>query len=199
MLKYSYKQNLCFCENFDSFQLRNAVSFKLEPDNQYDPNTVAVYVDNKKIGLMYKGDAREIVISCLKRNKYQIEAYVNYRDEENQKSGIVIGFYSKLSDRESFETSIIKTSKRDELTDEKRYERLELMSEGDVVELEESYDVDGLLVIDEGGYELGEISESAAEKVENFGGVDNIVARISEINDEDYDKLKFKIRIYCKK
>ena len=198
MLKYSYKENLCFCDNFDSFELTNAVNFKLEPDNQYDPNTVAVFVKGKKIGLMYKGTPRDIVVNCLKKNKYEMEAYVNYRDEENQKAGIVLGFYIKLSGKESFVTSIIKTSKKDELTDEKRYERLELMNEGDVVELEESYDIDGLLVKDDCGYELGEISQSAAEKVEDFGGVDNVAVRICEVNNEDYEKLKFKIRIYCK-
>jgi len=199
ILKYSYKQELCFNENFDSFQLRSPVTFKLEPDNQYDPDTVAVYVEDKKIGLMYKGDAREIVISCLKRNKFHIDAFVNYRDVENQKSGISIGFYTTAANKESFVTSIIKTSKKDEATEEKRYDRLELMSEGDSVELEESYDTDCIIVTDGGGYELGEISESAAKKVEQFGGVRYVVAKICEINDEDYEKLKFKIRIYSKR
>ena len=93
-LKYSYKENLCFCDNFSSFDLKDmSVEFRLESENKYDPNTVAVYSKGQKIGLMFKGNARDIVISCLQNNRFEILAFVCQKDEVNKKISILLGFY----------------------------------------------------------------------------------------------------------
>ena len=95
-LKYTYKGNLCFCENYDSFKLGDIVRFRKEEDNPYDHQTIAAIVGNNKIGLMYKGDCRDTLHKCFDLNKYQVVAYVIEKDEQNKKVRIIIGFYNQI-------------------------------------------------------------------------------------------------------
>ncbi len=196
-LKYSYKEQLCFCENHDKISLLDKVSFVSEPDNEYDSETIAVYLADIKIGLMFKGDCRDIINKTLKNNKYVIEGYVCKNDKENNKISLKIGFYLPLDEQKSITASLIKTGKKDELTEEKRQEQVEFLLEDERVVLEDEYINDCILVRSEAGYELGELSQSVTEKIKDYtDDIDNIYAKVHELTYDDNGKLKVKLKIY---
>ena len=91
--------------------------------------------------------------------------------------------------------SLIKTSKKDELTGEKRQEQVELLSVGDVVSLEEDFECEGLLVRDQFCNELGELSQSVSEKI--MLRVVDVAYVFAEVYEVDYsEKTKVKLKIY---
>ena len=196
-LKYVYRENLCFVENIEKLKLDdNNITFHLEPDNEYDPNTVAVYVADTRIGLMYKGNCRDIIIKCIKNKKYEVSGFICKLDSAKNQIAIKVGFFIPLEQRESFTTSIIKTSKKD-MYDNKRQDNVDCLCEGDMVYFSEDYESDGLLVTDECGNELGEISVSASEKISNdTDDLDKIIGVVEDITYNDSGKAKAKIRIY---
>jgi len=196
-LKYQYKEHLCFCENYDSFSLGSTVNFEHDPTNPYDDQTIVVKVGDTKIGLMYKGDCRDIIHKCLKSKKFTIESFIWKKDVENDKIGIKVGFYVPIDTIDTITASITKTNKIDILTDEKRQEQVDYLSEKDRVCLEEDYNCDGLLVKTETGEELGELSVSVSEKIlDKTDDVENLYARVTEIEEDYNGKIKAKITIY---
>ncbi len=196
-LKYKYVERLCFCDNYDGFKLLDDVAFFHEPENEYDSNTVAVFVGDKKIGLMYKGDCRDIILKCIKQNKYVVKAFVCKKDIENDKIALRIGFYMPIDKSKFIVTSLIKTGKKDSLTDEKRQAQVEFLSEEERVILQEDYECDGLLVISESGYELGELSQAVSERImDNVESLDDVYAIVSETSIDDKLRTKVKIKIF---
>lgn len=195
-LKYEYKENLCFCENFNSFGLADEVELKREKENDFDKDSVAVYSGGLKIGYLFKGTCRDIVLNCLDNEKYLFNAFVYKRDVENKKIGLKIGFYTPFNKNEIIIGSIGKTSKIDPLTDEKRQEQVECLSENDKVTLEKIFDEDELLVSSDSGYELGELSKSVSDKIlKNIDDLSNAEAYISSVELID-GKIKAKIKIF---
>lgn len=75
---------------------------------------------------------------------------------------------------------------------------LEYVSKGEEVTLSEDSDVEGLLVQDDCGNELGELSESIANKIlENTNkDLEDIKAYIEAIECDDNGKNRVKIRIF---
>lgn len=196
-LKYVYRENLCFVENIDKVTLEdNDITYHLESDNKYDPNTIAVYVGDTRIGLMYKGNCRDIITKCLRNGKYEVSGFICKLDIENNQIAIKVGFFMPIESRKSFTTSIIKTSKKD-MFDNRRQDNVDCLNEGDLVYFSEDYESDGLLVTDEYGNELGEISESATEKInDDTKYIDKIIGIVEEISYNDSGKTKAKVRIY---
>ena len=196
-LKYFYRENLCFVENIEKVKLDdNHITFHLEPDNEYDPNTIAVYASGMRIGLMYKGNCRDIIVRCIKNRKYEVSGFICKLDAENNQIAVKVGFFTPLDYRVSFTTAIIKTSKKD-IYDNKRQDNVDCLNEGDVVYFSEDYESEGLLVTDEYGNELGEISESASEKIKrDTNDISRIIGVVENIAYNDSGKAKVKIRIY---
>lgn len=196
-LKYKYKENLCFIQNLDKFKLEDTnVTFHLEEDNEYDKETIAVYVGDYKIGLLYKGNCRDIILKCIKNSKYEVSGFVYKKDDANNTVGVMIAFYEKLELRESFVTNIIKTSKKD-MYDNKRQDNVDCLSEGDDVYFSEDYECEGLLVSDKYSNELGEINSSATDKInEDTDDLNKIIGIVEELSYTDSMKVKAKIRIY---
>lgn len=197
-LEYHYKETLCFVENMDEIKLNYPVKFRLNEKNEFDENTVEVIINDKVIGLMYNDDCRDIIIKCLKHNKFYIDAYVVRKDKKNEDIKILVGFYEIPNENNSLVAQLIKTSKKDILSDRKRLEMLEYVSKGEEVTLSEDSDVEGLLVQDDCGNELGELSESIANKIlENTNkDLEDIKAYIEAIECDDNGKNRVKIRIF---
>ncbi len=197
VLKYVYRENLCFVENIDKIKLEdNNITYHLESDNEYDPNTIAVYVGDIRIGLMFKGSCRDIIVRCIKNKRFEVSGFVCKLDIEKNQIAIKVGFFTPLENRKSFTTSIIKTSKKD-VFENKRQDNVDCLSEGDIVYFSEDFDSAGLLVTDQYGNELGEISESAREKISGDTiYFEKIIGIVEEISYTDSGKSKAKIRIY---
>lgn len=77
----------------DEIKLNYPVKFRLNEKNEFDENTVEVIINDKVIGLMYNDDCRDIIIKCLKHNKFYIDAYVVRKDKKNEDIKILVGFY----------------------------------------------------------------------------------------------------------
>lgn len=196
-VKYAYKEQLCFCENFDKFKLVDEVSFEHDPNNEYDKNTIIVKVNDEKIGLMYNGNCRDILLKCLKNNKYEVRAFVCKKDDDKKKISIRIGFYEPLNEEDTLVATLIKTGKKDILTDEKRQEQVEYLSQDERVYLEEDFNCDGLLVKSDTGYELGELSQSVSEKIlDRTHNVENLYVKVLETDLDDNLKTKVKLKTY---
>ena len=106
-----------------------------------------------------------------------------------------MGFYQQLNEDNVIIASLIKTSKKDILTEEKRQVQVEYLSEGERVYLEEDFNCDGLLVKSDTGYELGELSQSISKEIlERNKYLEYIFVKVAEL---DYiDKVKVKLKIY---
>ena len=196
-LKYKYIEKLCFIDNLEDFNLGDIVAFRLNTNNEFDKDTVEIIINDKVIGLMYKGNCRDIVIKCIKYNKFIINAQIVKKDLNNSDVRVLMCFYSKITNENSVVTSLIKTSKKDSISGEKRWETLESMSEGDIVCLnDDDFEIDGLVVTDEYGNEVGEVSKAIKNKISQYSNknFDEVYAYIESI-DYDYDKCNAKIRI----
>lgn len=195
--KYHYTEKLCFCENINSIKILSRISFKQETNNQYDNETVAAYFEDKKIGLLYKGNCRDILNKCFRTDNDNVIAFVKKIDLIQNTITLLIGFYNIIETDDIIEATLTKTNKIDFLTDEKRQEQVDLLSEKDVLLLEENSESDSLVVKSDAGYELGEISTSISKKImENVDNINNVFAYVSELDYDIYtEKTKVKIKI----
>lgn len=195
--KYCYTEKLCFCENIDSIKILSRISFKQESDNQYDNETIAAYFEDKKIGLLYKGNCRDILNKCFKTDNDNVIAFVKKIDLIQNAISLLIGFYEIINSTDIIETTLTKTNKIDSFTDEKRQEQVELLTEKDIVSLEEDYESDCLIVKSDTGYELGELSAAVSKKVmEKVDDIYDVPAYVSELDyDINTEKTKVKIKI----
>lgn len=167
ILNNKYSENLCFCENIDRINLLDVVSFKHEEDNKYDKDTIGAYVGDNKIGLLFKGSCRNMLIDSVKYNKYKVKSFVYYKSTKLNRIGIKIGYYSLVNDNETIITSLLKIDKKDKLTDKKRSEEILSLQVNDKVILEKHIDNDRILVLSQSGNELGEINESVSNNIIN--------------------------------
>lgn len=195
-IKYEYKENLCFCENFNAFGLGDEVEFNREKDNEFDKDAVFVSCGGLKIGYLFKGTCRDIVLNCLDHEKYIFHAFIYKYDIENKKIGLKIGFYTQFKENEIIIGTIGKTSKIDPSTNEKRQEQVECLSENDKVTLRKKIDDDELLVSTDSGYELGVLSKSISTRIiETIDDLDNVEAYISSVELVD-GKIKAKVKVF---
>lgn len=196
-LKYSYKENLCFINNLDKVNLDSYVTFRLNESNKYDPETVEVYCGEYIIGLMYKGTCRDIIVACIKNNKYVASGFVCKKDDENLKISIMVGVYIPLERRKSFVCPLINTSKKD-YSGEKRQDNVEFLTEGDILNLEQDSDTLGLLVLNKYYSELGEISVRDTRIInEDTDDISKIIVIVDNISYTDTQvKAKVKLRVY---
>ena len=175
----------------------NDITFHAEEDNEFDPETISVYVGEHKIGLLYKGACREIIHRCVKTGKLEVSGFIYKKDVENNKVAVMVGFWETLDVRASFTTNIIKTSRKD-FNGNKREENLIFLQEGNAVFFIEDDDCAGLLVIDSyGAAELGELSVGATRKIyDDTDDLEKVIGIVEEVDYTDDDKIKVKIRIY---
>ena len=197
ILKYRYNENLCFCENLNSIEVLSRIGFKQEPENDYDHETVAAYFEGRKIGLLYKGDCRDLLNKCFQDGTDTVVALVKKIDVEKQLVVLMIGFYEPINKNNVIRTSLIKTNKIDFCTGETRQKQIELLSEKDVVILEESYEDECLIVKSEYGDELGELTANVSKKIlSKSDDVSTVSAYVSKLEyDVDSDKTKAELTI----
>lgn len=195
-LKYIYNENLCFCENIESVEILSRVGFKQEIDNQYDPETVSVVFNDKKIGLLYKGDCRDILNKCFRNKNDTVVAFVNKIDLNKNQIRIIIGFYEEVNQNNVVISSLLKTHVVDTSTEEPRQEKVEFLEENDNVYFEENLESNNILVKSECGDELGELSELVSQKILNKKeDLEKVYGKVFETDYKD-DKKIVKIKIY---
>ena len=186
VLLYKYENNL-FVQNFEPIVGNGGQSIRLipEPDNEYDKETIAAYLNGEKIAYIYKSKIRDMIHDWQKRN-WKICAYINKYNMTEKTATYKIGFYKPLDMFENHEYRLTKISKKADEYGISRYDNISCLSEGDVVSI---FD---LTVYDDNTDEIGELPKSAEDFINSC---EETAAIISEIY-EDYDKISAKITVY---
>ena len=173
------------------------IGFKQEVENVYDKETIVAFFDDKKIGLLYKGNCRDILNKSLGTQKDDFLAFVKRIDLENNFAELIIGFYEPINFNNVIEAKLLKTNKIDYYTDEKRQEQVELLSENDIVTLKEDIENECLIVESDIGNELGELSASVSKKIlDRSNYICNVYAYVSKLEyDIGSEKTKVTLKI----
>lgn len=210
-LKYFYDdENIAGVQHRDlDFSKINIshIRFEFEPNNQYDSNAIRIYQGDIFLGYVHKGRTNEMIHSYLKNPDWDIYAKINTIDEANQALKYQIAFYKQISETDHelvFEkdTVLTKTSKRADEFSTSRQEALSYLSEGDTVTIEESYDSDNLLVLNDVGDELGELGKKISETIISYIDSGDYICfgTVQEITEDDNGKYgaSISVKIYGK-
>lgn len=184
-LKYEYERDLCLSAGVDAADLSGKggtpITFAQEPDNKYDDKAVAIYLESKKIGYVYRGRTQDMCNDWFKRDMLFIGHLAKINVAENTAT-YKIGFYRPLAERENKLFPLLRITKTvDDFEISSRYENLSVMDEGDEVDYYNGLVCDGM-------NELGELSDKAMDYIEQFEKVALII--------ESIDDNKVKIRVY---
>ena len=196
VLKYKYEKDLCMIDYPAEKLLDKSgkeIVFAREPENEYDSNAVAVYLDGDKIGYVYKGCTQDMVNDWLKRDEPVLGHLSRILPDEN-KVTYMIGFYKS---EESFTTkkyAVTKTAKKD-YTDIKRADNLLSCDDGDNVRIDYDLESGSYIISAWDGSELGEMPAKFAEdvselQVESFGGV------LCDMSFNDSGNIKAKVKVF---
>ena len=211
-VKYEYERNVAGVEfrNLDFSLLKNSsVSFELDKENEHDPEAIKIIQKDILIGYVYKTDEtiREMIHNYIEKDNWIITGWLKTIDEEQQKLTYQIAFYKQLDENRNecvldTKATLTKTSKKVEDYETSRQDSLSYLSEDDFVSLEESYETDNLVVINDMGDELGELTESVSEKLSEYINNDEyfIICKVLEITESDSGKYgaKISIKVYEK-
>lgn len=184
-LKYEYERDLCLSSGVDAADLSGKggtpITFVQEPDNKYDDKAVAIYLEAKKIGYVYRGRTQDMCNDWFKRDMLFIGHLAKINVAENTAT-YKIGFYRPLAERENKLFPLLRVTKTvEDFEISSRYDNLSVMDEGDEVDYYNGTVYDGT-------DELGELSDKAIDFIEQFEKVALII--------ESLDDNKAKIRVY---
>ena len=196
-LCYEYEENVCLIEDAFDAIIGNGgkqITFKFEPENEFDDKAVSLSVEGKKIGYVYRGKIQDMIHSYYKQGR-QICGYLNKYSAAERKATYKIGFYKPADYFENKQFSLVKTTKKiDEYTT--RAENLSYCDEGDVVTIEcDSFADDSYVVYADGYDEIGELPKSAVNFIEE-NNPKKIYGILNTIEEDDNGKLKAKITVY---
>ena len=200
VLVYSYEKKICFFGdgiNYVAGNVGKDLNFVQEPENEYDNKAVAIYLNGRKLGYVYRSDPTQGMINDWIRRGEYFYGFLNKYSPTNNSATFKIGFYKPLAKFPSKTFSLVKTSKRiDEIT--KRSDNISSCSEGESVSVEyDSFD-DTFIVYSDTYQEIGELPKSALNFLSG-NEYENIVGIIEELEDEFESSPKAKVKIYIVK
>lgn len=188
-------------QNFDikKLELEKFVTFDFEPENQYDPNAIAIFYDDKKIGYIPRNSLQSMVKKYSDGKEHQICGFISYINEDLNEVQIALGFYSKVNnDLDVFKCRLCKTRTKD-FMGYSRQENLGLVDTGCPVDLEYNDESETYLVCDDMGQELGEISKKQSAQIHDIiGDTEPFHAEVSELDTDDDDKIICTIEVWVR-
>lgn len=194
-LKYEYEKDICFIDTSAKLlegKSGKQLEFRPEPENTYDPGAVAIYLDDQKIGYVYKGYVQDMIRDWTKRGE-MFEGHILSVDVSNNTAAYIIGFYKTEDFVEHKEFDLIKTNKKDYLGN-LRSDRLCFCQEGNEVIIEYDSSIDSFVVYNDMYEELGELG-TKFRQWEEENSYNKVFGIISHISDEDIDNPKLKIKV----
>lgn len=206
-LKYKYYDVQIKGTEHQDFDIRNIeidtdLFFEFEPDNPYDENAIKVLYKNICIGYVPKNNIQNMIKNyTLQKNKH-VKAFVSAVEENTKHIEMAIAFYQELTEDEfqniqHIDTTLIKTTKKDEFDIFSRQDNLASISEGEEVEFDYMYDSNTYLVCDTCANELGEISIKISEKLQEFeDDGKKLYGIVLETFYNSADNIQCKIRIF---
>lgn len=193
ILKYQYERDLCLygC-NFDDLigQEGEEITFRQEPENTYDPNAVAVYLDDKKVGYVFKGRTQDMTNDWLKRNLL-VGGLINDVDESAKEATYRVAYYVPDSVAQSKIFPLIATSKKD-FFGYRRSENMVYCKIGDDLVILEDYGT--YTVYNVLGNELGELGAGFRNWADKIT-YDTIAGVVDDIYDDENGNTKMKVKI----
>ncbi len=189
-------------QSFDikKLELEKFVMFDFEPDNQYDPNAIAVFYDDQKIGYVPQNSLQSMIKQYSDGEAHQIYSFISYINEDRNKVQIALGFYSnENSDLNVVKCKLCKTKLRD-FNGRCRQNNLEAVETGCAVDLEYNYESERYLVCDDTGEELGEISKKQSAEIYDIIGEteEPFHAEVCDMDTDDDDNIICTIKVWCK-
>lgn len=187
VLCYEYEENLFLRDGSINCFVGNGgkpLSFVSEPSNEYDNKAIAVYLNEDKVGYVYKGKIQDMINDWISRGDYFF-GYVNKFSIANSKVTYKIGFYKPLNRFENKVFRLTKISKKVD-DDTTREDNLLLCNPGEVVTIEADIETGNLIVFNDAFEEIGELPKNSAKFIdgENYKKLVGVIENI-ETNDED--------------
>lgn len=199
VLSYKYEESLCLFAGASAVIAGNggqALTFKQEPENPHDEKAVAVYLNDIKIGYIYRGLIQDMFNDYTNRG-WIVMGYLNKYSVAEEKATYKIGFYKPLEKFKSKKFSLTKIRKKidDGIS---REDHLAACSEGDSITVEYSGFDEGYVVFDDMYNEIGELPKSAEAFIEGEEH-SKIVGILDSIDEDDNGRLKAKADVYLVK
>lgn len=171
-----------------------------DPDNEYDPLAIKVYVDDIFIGYIPKNRLQSMIHDYNKSGNpiYSVISNIGIKDDTEliEDISIFLCFYynplKDLDDDDKIFTKLIKTSKKDSF-DINRQDNYSDVYIGEFVDLEYDFDSDSYIVSIDGS-ELGETNALVTKKLLDYDSSCDYIGVIDEII-ENYETGKYGAKI----
>lgn len=186
--------------DFSKLEIGKTIDLLPEPDNKYDEKAIKIIQSDMFLGYIPKGDLQEMILKYSEDDNYLILAKLCLIDEENQLLQIHLVFYKEIIESDfdfvkKMSASLIKTTKKDSNFDISRQDALSKTEENEYVSIEKQYDSDCYLVLNECGEEIGELSQSISDKLDDYDYTYDKLARIVEITENSSGNYGAKLEI----
>ena len=190
-LKYSYEAHLVMlpdvCGVADLIgKTGKSLDIVLEPENEYDPRAVALYLEEKKIGYVHKGRLQDMIHDWIERGD-EIRCCLKRLTAED--AYFLIGFYKDFDYFKGRTFKLVGVTKKDG-EGISRASNAEVLSPGDSVWV---FVDDDKYIVTDGPLDFGELPKAAIEYAE---GASRIVGKVEECDFDDNGKPEIYVTIY---
>ena len=190
-LKYSYEAHLVMlpdvCGVADLIgKTGKSLDIVLEPENEYDPRAVALYLEEKKIGYVHKGRLQDMIHDWIERGD-EIRCCLKRLTAED--AYFLIGFYKDFDYFKGRTFKLVGVTKKDG-EGISRARNAEVLSPGDSVWV---FVDDDKYIVTDGPLDFGELPKAAIEYAE---GASRIVGKVEECDFDDNGKPEIYVTIY---
>lgn len=201
-LCYEYENQICFIKDDNieekfGYVIGNGgkqINFEFEPENQYDENAIAIYLDDKKLGYVYSGQTQDMIHDFCRKG-WEVCAYINKYSKEDKKATYKIGFYKPIDRFVNKQFSLVKTKKKDEYC-ESREDNLYWCKNGDFATIElDDFIEENYVVLADGFREIGELPKSATKFIKEYNPK-KIYGILDSCEEDENGSLKAKITVY---
>lgn len=200
-LKYKYYdvmvQGVQYTDlDFSAVDIGQPVKFVFDPHNEFDPNAIQVWSNSTFIGYVPKNNLQAMIRDFIHVEDKVVEGFIREINENSKLITMALGFYKTINEKfHHMDVRLTKTSKKDEFG-VSRQENLDTTSEGDIVDITYNCDSQTYVVTNMFGEELGEISLSKSEKLQELEDEGKQFAgRILEMGYTDSGKNTCKMRV----
>lgn len=191
-LSYKYDDVLvAYSSNYNAAEVGKFVSLVPEPNNEYDPNAVAVMLNDVKLGYLPKNNLQKMYHDFINSNKIVLAKIV---DNNNNKILLSLRYYKPLTN--DFNSLIDKNipHKSFILTGNSIFqESISFCSVGDEITFYYDSEVDKMIAT--ASCDIGYIGKSQEEYLD---GLESYSAYIEDISENDNGKLTVKVIVFEK-
>lgn len=146
-------------------KLRNDfLEFRFEPDNEYDSNAIAIYLDDIKLGYVSKNSKiNKMIHSYLNDDDWIVYGWLSMYHEVNKEIRYQVAFYKVFSEKDEMfaKKYVFNLAKKEE----------DFISYYENKQVSIEYDFDyGFEVLDEFGCKIGSLSKGDSNKIDHYYG-----------------------------